>query len=236
MVMIYVNIAYINYMYATLVISEYRYVNDICLVSVMRKTMKSAVDDSRAPGPLEFIEDLLNTRYGKRRYAHEEWKDRQHARDWLLLRGFIGEQDPVSEGDFRRLTRAREALRDLLRPHSFVHADIEMQASAQSLTALAVDAPLVVRFSDGGDAILTPALPGVEGVVARLCANAVLAMTSGTWERAKVCANPGCDRVFYDRSKNHSGQWCSMATCGSRLNARSYRQRRRDAHKGSGDD
>jgi predicted RNA-binding Zn ribbon-like protein len=189
--------------------------------------MNSAVDSSRVPGPLGLVEELLNTRYGRGRYAYEEWADRQHARDWLLQRGLIREQDPLTEGDFRRLIRTREALRDLLRPHSFVHTDAEtIQASAQSLTALAADAPLVVRFSAEGDATLVPALPGVERVLARVYANAVLAMSNGMWERAKVCANPGCDRVFYDRSKNHSGHWCSMATCGSRLNAHSYRQRR----------
>ena len=29
----------------------------------------------------------------------------------------------------------------------------------------------------------------------------------GTWSRLKVCANPECPIVFYDRSRNRSGTW-----------------------------
>ncbi|HEX6654657.1 MAG TPA: CGNR zinc finger domain-containing protein, partial [Candidatus Limnocylindria bacterium] len=34
---------------------------------------------------------------------------------------------------------------------------------------------------------------------------------------------------FFDRSRNRSGTWCTMAVCGSRMKSRSYRSRRRAA-------
>ena len=49
----------------------------------------------------------------------------------------------------------------------------------------------------------------------------------GTWERLKACSLSSCQWAFYDRSKNRSGRWCSMQTCGNRTKTRSYRSRRR---------
>jgi predicted RNA-binding Zn ribbon-like protein len=47
--------------------------------------------------------------------------------------------------------------------------------------------------------------------------------------RFKACRNDRCRWVFFDASKNRSSTWCSMASCGSRIKARTYRQRRRAA-------
>jgi len=49
----------------------------------------------------------------------------------------------------------------------------------------------------------------------------------GTWARLKVCAEDACMWAFYDRSKNRSGNWCSMAVCGNRMKARRHYQRAR---------
>jgi predicted RNA-binding Zn ribbon-like protein len=51
------------------------------------------------------------------------------------------------------------------------------------------------------------------------------AMAAGNWNRLKVCSNDACQRAFYDSSRNRSGRWCSMATCGNRMKGRAYRQR-----------
>jgi predicted RNA-binding Zn ribbon-like protein len=50
-------------------------------------------------------------------------------------------------------------------------------------------------------------------------------MAAGNWNRLKVCSNDACQRAFYDASRNRSGRWCSMATCGNRMKGRAYRQR-----------
>jgi predicted RNA-binding Zn ribbon-like protein len=41
----------------------------------------------------------------------------------------------------------------------------------------------------------------------------------------RVCANPDCRWVFYDRSRNQQGHWCDMAVCGNRLKNRRLRAR-----------
>jgi predicted RNA-binding Zn ribbon-like protein len=61
--------------------------------------------------------------------------------------------------------------------------------------------------------------------VGRILAAAFLAELDGTWERLKECADDTCTGVFYDRSKNHSGKWCSMQSCGNRNKVRAWRAR-----------
>ena len=51
------------------------------------------------------------------------------------------------------------------------------------------------------------------------------AQEDGTWKRLRVCANPDCRWVFYDRSRNQQGHWCDMAVCGNRLKNRRLRAR-----------
>lgn len=41
------------------------------------------------------------------------------------------------------------------------------------------------------------------------------------------CANPDCVFFFYDGTRNHRRQWCSMATCGNLMKVRAFRRRHR---------
>ncbi len=66
---------------------------------------------------------------------------------------------------------------------------------------------------------------GVSGALGQLYSVAVNAMAEGTWSRLKACLNPHCRRAFYDSSRNRAGAWCSMAACGNRNKARTYRAR-----------
>ena len=53
------------------------------------------------------------------------------------------------------------------------------------------------------------------------------AQADGSWSRLKVCANPECQWVYFDRSRNQQGHWCEMAVSGNRLKNRQLRARRR---------
>ena len=63
---------------------------------------------------------------------------------------------------------------------------------------------------------------GVDRPIGELLMSVTAAMTAGNWNRLKVCANDACQRAFYDSSRNRSGRWCSMATCGNRMKGRAY--------------
>lgn len=83
------------------------------------------------------------------------------------------------------------------------------------------------RTEAGGEEHLRTDLAGVRGAIGRLLGIAFVAQLDGTWERLRGCSDPTCLSVFYDRSRNRSGKWCSMSSCGNRNKVRSFRQRSR---------
>jgi predicted RNA-binding Zn ribbon-like protein len=126
---------------------------------------------------------------------------------------------------------------DLATLEAFVNADDEREpAFREALRALLADkrdpeaiaalnarrARLEVRFGPDGAAHLEG-----DDLVASLLAVIARAQADGTWERMKACAAEDCRWAFYDRSRNRSRTWCSMAECGNRAKARSYRARQR---------
>lgn len=117
------------------------------------------------------------------------------------------------------LSQVRDALRRYLVDDDRARLDV-----------LAVAHPLVVSFapeasSGPARARLVPA-DGTD-VVAGLLAEVLEAQRDGTWQRLKACANPDCQWIYYDASRNRSGRWCSMGECGDVMKARAYRQRAR---------
>jgi predicted RNA-binding Zn ribbon-like protein len=47
----------------------------------------------------------------------------------------------------------------------------------------------------------------------------------------KKCRNEACILYFYDTTKNHKRNWCSMEICGNRMKAAAYFQRKRTREK-----
>lgn len=67
--------------------------------------------------------------------------------------------------------------------------------------------------------------------VARLLVDVLEEHRAGRLQRLKACANPACQWVYYDASRNRSGRWCSMGECGDVMKARAYRARTRTADR-----
>ena len=111
------------------------------------------------------------------------------------------------------------ALRDALRRYL-------TSGDATGLDALAAAHPLVVTFAAGA-ASLVPA--ATDALAAGLLAEVHAAHATGEWPRLKACANPDCQWVYYDGSRNRSARWCSMGECGDVMKARAYRRRARQA-------
>ena len=82
-----------------------------------------------------------------------------------------------------------------------------------------------MRFGASGTARLQPTAAGVDGALGRLLGIVAAAMADGTWSRLKACRANDCRWAFYDRARNRSRHWCSMAVCGNRTKARAYRAR-----------
>ncbi len=134
------------------------------------------------------------------------------AREWFVAHGLLAANAAVSAADTALARSVRDRLRDVV---------AGLPDAAGDPWA---DVPLRLGFADGRPEI-TSAAPGRTGALGRIAAAAVAARADGSWDRLKLCAEHTCGWVFYDRSKNRSGRWCSMRVCGNRTKIRAYRQR-----------
>jgi predicted RNA-binding Zn ribbon-like protein len=186
----------------------------------------SEEQSKEVPDQLSLLQAFVNTQYGQPagRHFHSELTRPEHLRTWLVQHHLLlTDETPISEGDFRRTLQLRETLRALLRANN--ESSDPLASQLEILNHLASNAPLTVHFEPNGSSTLQPDVDGVDGVIAHLIGMVFTSMTDGTWARLKACRNDRCQKAFYDSSKNRSGTWCSMATCGSRLKANAYRQR-----------
>ncbi len=175
-----------------------------------------------APGALALVQAFVNTRDFEE--SRDDLSTPAGLDAWLRERGLLEGDAGLREGDHRRAIAVREALRALLLAHNGEAVDPDAVAT---LNDVAAAAPLEVRFAGDGAAALDPAGGGLDAALAHLLAIVYTATVDGTWARLKACRSDTCQWAFYDHSKNRSGAWCSMATCGSRVKARTYRQRQR---------
>jgi len=173
-----------------------------------------------APEPLWLVQAFANSR--DLSTASDELGTPARLSAWLDRHGLLG-GEPASDGDLRRALELREALRELLLANNGGPTE---PATLALVNRALRDAEPVVRFLPGGNVEMGALAPGVTGALGHLLAIAFTAMTDGTWQRLKACREPACRRAFYDHSKNRSGTWCDMATCGSRAKMRAYYRRR----------
>jgi predicted RNA-binding Zn ribbon-like protein len=75
------------------------------------------------------------------------------------------------------------------------------------------------------------ATPPEANLATRMAVEAAVALVdvvrSGELGRLRTCADPECDNVLIDLSRNRSRRFCD-AGCGNRANVAAYRARRRD--------
>jgi predicted RNA-binding Zn ribbon-like protein len=177
-----------------------------------------------APGELELVQRFMNLHEHGPGAAGDLPPSRELIEDFLRRRGLLDEGTPFTEAD-------RDAALDL---HRALHAKVRASGGRAGLAdedvaeidRTARRAGLHPHFGRSGPE-LVPTERGVAGALGRMVAVAFLADLQGTWEGLKECAGDDCNAVFFDRSKNHSGRWCSMSTCGNRAKVRAWRERRR---------
>ena len=178
----------------------------------------------RAPEPLRLVQQFLNS--ADIEAGEDDLATPAALAAWLRERELLSGRTRVSAAEHRRALEVREGLRALL----YAAAGGEPDPTAvDRLERAAGHAELRPSFQSAAAPELVPACRGVSGALARLLWIVTASAADGTWARLKVCADDGCRWAFYDHSKNRSGRWCSMASCGNQEKARSYRARRRAA-------
>ncbi len=190
-------------------------------ISVASASRSSPAGGPKAPGRLELLQRFVNT------HNHDlpdDW-DRigsgRKAQAWLREKRLIAGRETVTEAEATRLRLLREAIRSLAMAN---HRGRTPDPGA--LTAIRLStAELKVVIDEAGHTSLEPTAQGVDGAVATLLGILHEAQLSGDWIRMKGCRQ--CGYAFYDRSKNRSATWCSMAICGNRKKNRAYYRRQR---------
>ncbi len=175
-----------------------------------------------APGDLELLQRFLNLHdHDAAGRTADPPLEMLHA--FLLDRGLLSPEERFGPAERETALVLAEAFRDLVRTNLGEPLD---EDAAARLDAASEAAGLHPHFVYG-DPVLVPSEGGVVGALGRLVAIAFLARFDGTWGHLKQCADESCRAVFYDRSRNRSGRWCSMESCGNRAKVRAWRERQR---------
>lgn len=178
----------------------------------------------KAPGELELVRRFVNTNDVED--ETDELATPDGLRNWLAKNGLEPEDRPPSLADVRQAIELREALRALLLANNGEPFD---RGALSALNAAVDRAGLGIRFDTGGHAALSARAGGTDGALGLLLGIVFRSMADGTWSRLKACRSRTCQWAFYDKSRNRSARWCTMAVCGNRAKARTYRRRQSTA-------
>ncbi len=91
--------------------------------------------------------------------------------------------------------------------------------------------PVVRRLERTGSAYrlrLDPVRTSLRAVLAEIAKSFADMLIEGDLARIKLCENPDCRWVFYDRSRSRTRRWCEGASgCGNLLKVRRFRKRQK---------
>jgi len=180
-------------------------------------------DTPPAPGDLELLQRFLNLHIHDAGGTHLEPLAEQ-IRGFLVERSLLSEQERFTHADRETYLALRDAIRNLIlagddEPVSARDADV--------LDRIGLAAGLHPHFHADRAPTLEPKGSGVAAAYGAIVSIAFVSAFDGSFEHLKLCADETCRSVFYDRSKNRSGRWCSMSTCGNRAKVRAWRERQR---------
>jgi hypothetical protein len=191
-------------------------------VETTRRPATTDVDTTPpAPGDLELVRGFLSLHDHVAGTRDSSPPSSETVVCWLRERGLLAGDEVPAEAELRWAGQILEALRSRVGENMGAPADAD---AIRALDRAARETELSLDF--GGKALRPDAL-GVRGAVGRILAIAFLAELDGSWSRFKECSSPTCRAVFWDRSKNRSGRWCTMKDCGNRAKVRAYRERER---------
>ena len=192
-------------------------ITDVSLIEVM-DILQSMADRQTASGDLGLIQAFVNT--VDLQEGPEELTDPNTLKGWLVAKGLLDGSQEVEASDLRHAVALREAIRSVIGANSSLPV---YPVAIATLNGAATASGLRMRFGADGRPRLEPAVSGVVGAMGRIVATLYSAMEEESWTRLKLCGSQTCRWAFYDRSKNHSSRWCTMASCGNREKARRFR-------------
>ncbi len=175
-------------------------------------------DRQTATGDTGLVQAFVNT--VDLQDGPEELEDPNTLKAWLVAKRLLDASQPVDASDLTHAIALREAIRSVVGANSGSRV---YPVDIATLNEAATASRLRMRFGADGKPRLEPEATGVVAAMGRIVAAMYAAMEGEEWTRLKLCSSQSCRWAFYDRSKNHSSRWCTMASCGNREKARRFR-------------
>jgi hypothetical protein len=178
-----------------------------------------------APAGLALVQDLLNTRptmtYGPDLLALPDdaqlWLT-DAVTTWSRVSGLPAPVLLLSSTDMRSLHRLRSTFENVILAGGRNQPDGALPPA---------DVPVSLVPDTDGWVRIVPTGRGTRWLASALWAEALLAQQAGLWVRLKLCHNVDCRAAFFDTSRNNSGVWHDVSTCGNTANLRAFRERKR---------
>nr|WP_255645128.1 CGNR zinc finger domain-containing protein [Actinoplanes polyasparticus] len=178
-----------------------------------------------APAGLALLQELLNTRppmsYGTDLLMEvddaQRWLTEALA-TWSRVSGLPAPTLLLSSSDLRSLRRLRSTFENVI---------LAGGTGGPEGTLPPADVPVSLVPDADGWVRIVPAGRGTRWLASALWSEALLAQQAGLWPRLKLCNNIECRAAFFDTSRNNSGVWHDVSTCGNTANLRAFRERRR---------
>ena len=179
-----------------------------------------------APAGLALVQELLNTRatmsYGPDLLALPDDAQRwlsDALTTWSRVASLPAPVLLLSSTDMRSLRRLRTTFENVVLAGGRGPDPDGALPPADVPVSLVPDADGWVR--------IVPTGRGTRWLASALWAEALLAQQAGLWSRLKLCHNGDCRAAFFDTSRNNSGVWHDVSTCGNTANLRAFRERKR---------
>jgi predicted RNA-binding Zn ribbon-like protein len=178
-----------------------------------------------APAGLALLQELLNTR-APMSYGSDLLLSADDAQRWLTealatwsrVSGLPAPTLLISSTDLRSLRRLRSTFENVILAGGNHEPDGALPPA---------DVPVSLVPDADGWVRIVPAGRGTRWLASALWSEALLAQQAGLWPRLKLCHNPDCRAAFFDTSRNNSGVWHDVSTCGNTANLRAFRERKR---------
>jgi predicted RNA-binding Zn ribbon-like protein len=176
-------------------------------------------DRQTAPGDIGLVQAFVNT--VDLQDGPEELEDQNTLKAWLVAKGLLDGSQSVDVSDLKHAIALREAIRAVIGANSGSRV---YPVEIATLNEAAAASGLGMRFGADGKPRLEPEATGVVAAMGRIVATMYRAMENEEWKRLRLCSSASCRWAYYDRSKNQSSRWCTMASCGNREKARRFRR------------
>jgi predicted RNA-binding Zn ribbon-like protein len=170
---------------------------------------------------------------------HEEGTDdlttTAELTSWLAGHGLTGRRVRATAEDLQLARDLRAAVHSAMVANHDRSVGLDRAGTSSGAPGPALDevaAALPLRLVVGADGpALVPLHDGVRGALSQLLVAVNATVTSGTWDRLKICSADDCRWAYLDQTKNRSRAWCEWG-CGNKAKTRAYRARKKAAAAG----